>query len=165
MDILNSCRSPGFAAARSCPIRTHSQRLVVSFLGRYENRESKRSLPRKRIPAHAHTQGRFLLSHELARSESVQSRLPTFAGELDFGRVGATSATDLPMLWRTGVARKTWMLPASGPVITACLIPPEGELVELIESRKTARPFKTKGVAITSALIFHRNRRADPRIA
>jgi hypothetical protein len=31
---------------------------------------------------------------------------PTFAGELDFGCVGATSATDLPMLWFVGVARK-----------------------------------------------------------
>lgn len=39
---------------------------------------------------------------------------------------------------------------------TARLIPLEVELVELIERRKTARPFKTKGVAMMSALIFHR---------
>src|SRR5271166_1659214 len=39
---------------------------------------------------------------------------------------------------------------------TARLIPLEGELVELIERRETARPFKTKGVATMSALIFHR---------
>src|SRR5215472_3332863 len=35
-------------------------------------------------------------------------------GKLDFGRVGATSATDLSMLCLTGVAIKAWMLPASG---------------------------------------------------
>ena len=39
---------------------------------------------------------------------------------------------------------------------TARLIPLEGELVDLIERRNTARPFKAKGVAMMSALIFHR---------
>src|SRR6202035_3843194 len=39
----------------------------------------------------------------------------------DFGCVGATSATDLPMLWRAGVARKAWMLPAFGPLSTIAM--------------------------------------------
>src|SRR4029077_5921024 len=43
-----------------------------------------------------------------------------FAGKLDFGRVGATSATDLPMLWFTGVARKAWMLPRIRPAAHDC---------------------------------------------
>jgi hypothetical protein len=45
----------------------------------------------------------------------------TFAGKLDFGCVGATSATDKPMLACTGVARKAWMLPASGPLSTIAM--------------------------------------------
>ncbi len=40
-----------------------------------------------------------------------KSCLPTFAGELDFGRKGATSATDVPMLAFTGVNRMAWMSP------------------------------------------------------
>src|SRR5580692_5832921 len=47
--------------------------------------------------------------------------LLTFAGKLDFGRVGATSATDLPKLWCAGVARKAWILPASGPLSTIAM--------------------------------------------
>jgi integrase len=39
---------------------------------------------------------------------------------------------------------------------TARLIPLEGDLVELTERRKAARPFKVAGVVIMSALIFHR---------
>jgi integrase len=39
---------------------------------------------------------------------------------------------------------------------TARLVPLEGELVQLIERRKTARQFKTNGVVVMSALIFHR---------
>lgn len=39
---------------------------------------------------------------------------------------------------------------------TARLIPIEGELVELIERRKSMRPFKSKDVAMMSSLIFHR---------
>ena len=39
---------------------------------------------------------------------------------------------------------------------TARLIPLEGELVELAERRKTAKRFKIDGVAMMSALIFHR---------
>ena len=47
--------------------------------------------------------------------------LATFAGKLMFGRVGATSATEIPMLPFTGVARKAWMLPASGPLSTIAM--------------------------------------------
>src|SRR5436190_24213447 len=50
-----------------------------------------------------------------------KSCLPTFAGKLDFGRVGASSATDLPMLCLTGVAIKAWMLPISGPLCTIAM--------------------------------------------
>ncbi len=57
---------------------------------------------------------------------------PTFAGKLDFGRVGATSATDLPMLWFAGVARKAWMLPASGPLSTDCHARDLSALVDLV---------------------------------
>jgi len=39
---------------------------------------------------------------------------------------------------------------------TAQLIPLEGELVELIERRKVARPVKANGMTMMSALIFHR---------
>jgi integrase len=39
---------------------------------------------------------------------------------------------------------------------TARLIPLEGELVELIERRKTARPFEIQGMSMLSGLIFHR---------
>src|ERR1700693_2325881 len=46
---------------------------------------------------------------------------PAFAGKLDFGCVRATSATDLPMLCLTGVARKAWILPASGPLSTIAM--------------------------------------------
>src|SRR5215471_20124426 len=42
----------------------------------------------------------------------------TFAGKLDFGCVGATSATDVPTLALTGVARKAWVSPAWGPLST-----------------------------------------------
>jgi hypothetical protein len=46
---------------------------------------------------------------------------PTFAGKVIFGCVDATSATDLPMLALTGVARKAWMSPACGPVSTVAM--------------------------------------------
>ena len=39
---------------------------------------------------------------------------------------------------------------------TARLIPLEGELVDLVERRKTARQFKVDGLIMMSALIFHR---------
>src|SRR5260370_32251411 len=47
--------------------------------------------------------------------------LLTFAGKLDFGRVGATSATEWPMLWFTEVATKPWMLSASCPLRTIAI--------------------------------------------
>jgi hypothetical protein len=40
-----------------------------------------------------------------------KSGLPTFAGKLRFGCVGATSAIDLSILSSTGVARKAWISP------------------------------------------------------
>jgi len=39
---------------------------------------------------------------------------------------------------------------------TARLVPLEGELVQLIERRKTARQFKVNGLVMMSAVIFHR---------
>jgi hypothetical protein len=50
-----------------------------------------------------------------------KSWLPIVAGKLDFGRVGASSATDLPMLCVTGVAIKAWMLPICGPLCTIAM--------------------------------------------
>src|SRR5216683_2460296 len=48
-----------------------------------------------------------------------KSCLPTFAGKVIFGCVRATSATDVPTLSYTGVARKAWIsLPAFGPLST-----------------------------------------------
>src|SRR4029077_16557938 len=55
------------------------------------------------------------------RPNLCKCSLLTFAGKLDFGHVGATSATDLPMLWCAGVARKAWMLPASGPLLMSAM--------------------------------------------
>jgi hypothetical protein len=45
------------------------------------------------------------LSPESDESDLCKCCLPAFAGKLDFGCVSATSATDLPMLCLTGVAR------------------------------------------------------------
>ena len=53
--------------------------------------------------------------------ELGKSWLPIFAGKLDPGRVGSSSATDLPMLSFTGVARKAWTLPSSGPLRTVAM--------------------------------------------
>src|SRR6516164_1118323 len=44
-----------------------------------------------------------------------------FEGKLDPGRVGATSATDLPILSFTGVNRMAWILPSSGPLMTVAM--------------------------------------------
>jgi hypothetical protein len=57
--------------------------------------------------------------------------LPTFAGKVIFGCVRATSETDVPMLWFTGVARKAWTLPAFGPLSTVAM--PEICPLSLIE--------------------------------
>src|SRR5271163_1116240 len=46
-----------------------------------------------------------------------------FTGALDFGCVGTSSATDLPMLSFTGVNRMAWMLPSSGPLRTIAMAP------------------------------------------
>src|SRR5205085_9111896 len=50
-----------------------------------------------------------------------KSCLPTFAGRVIFGCVRATSATDVPMLSFTGVARKAWVSPACGPLSTVAM--------------------------------------------
>ena len=47
--------------------------------------------------------------------------LQTFAGKLDPGRVRATSATDVPILSFTGVNRRAWILPSSGPLMTVAI--------------------------------------------
>ena len=58
----------------------------------------------------------FPLLPESTEYESAQRLFGNIRGKLMFGRVGATSATEIPMLPFTGVARKAWMLPASGPL-------------------------------------------------
>src|SRR5215471_14669084 len=45
----------------------------------------------------------------------------TSPGKWEGGGVGATSATDLPTLAFTGVARKEWTLPTSGPLSTIAM--------------------------------------------
>ena len=59
--------------------------------------------------------------HEVDESESLQMLFANIRRQSGFRVVGATSATDMPMLWCTGVARKAWMLPASGPVSTVAM--------------------------------------------
>ena len=54
----------------------------------------------------------YCLSNRPRPSNLCKSCLPTFAGKLDFGCVGATSSIDLSILFSTGVARKAWVSPA-----------------------------------------------------
>ena len=49
------------------------------------------------------------------------SSLPEFAGKLDFGCAGATSAIDKPTGSFTGVARKAWVSPTCGPLSTVAI--------------------------------------------
>src|SRR5215471_9066746 len=69
----------------------------------------------------AHTQGNECLYRSNRGPRLRKSWLPTFAGKVIFGSVRATSATDLPTLAFTGVARKAWVSPACGPVSTVAI--------------------------------------------
>ena len=80
-----------------------------------------------------------------------ESWLLTFPGKLDFGHVGATSATDLPMLWCAGVARKAWMLPASGPLRTIAM--PEIWPRSLILLAMTAQRLELAGNSVLRSVI------------
>jgi hypothetical protein len=74
-----------------------------------------------------------------------------FAGKLDFGRVGATSATDLPMLWFAGVNRKAWMLPASGPLSTIAM--PEICPRSLISFAMVMKRLELAGIRVLRSVI------------
>jgi hypothetical protein len=74
---------------------------------------------------------------------------PAFAGKLDFGR--ATSATDLPMLWCAGVARKAWMFPASGPLTT--IVMPEICPRSLILLAMTGKRLELAGNSVLRSVI------------
>jgi hypothetical protein len=80
-----------------------------------------------------------------------KSWLPTFAGKLDFGRVGATSATDLPMLCLTGVAIKAWMLPLCGPLRTIAI--PEICPRSLILLAMTAKRLELAGNSVLRSVM------------
>src|SRR5580692_12470845 len=77
--------------------------------------------------------------------------LPIFAGKLDFGRVGATSATDWPTLWFAGVARKAWMLPASDPLRTIAI--PEICPRSLILLAMTAKRLELAGNSVLRSVM------------
>jgi hypothetical protein len=80
-----------------------------------------------------------------------KSCLLTFAGKLDFGCVGATSATDLPMLSFTGVARKAWMSPVWGPETTVAI--PEICPRSLILLAEIMKRLESAGISVLRSVI------------
>src|ERR1700719_4128937 len=64
---------------------------------------------------------KYLYRSNRSSPNLCKSCLLRFAGKLDFGCVGAMSATDLSILSFTGVARKAWMSPACGPLSTVAM--------------------------------------------
>src|SRR5215472_7530054 len=77
--------------------------------------------------------------------------LPRFSGKSGPGRVGATSATDVPTLAFTGVARKEWILPTSGPLRTVAM--PEICPRSLILLAMVAKRLESAGNSVLRSVI------------
>src|SRR5262249_17272148 len=102
--------------------------------------------------AHAHNQGNESCHRSNRPTPDLRkSWLPTFAGKVIFVSMRATSATDCPTLASTGVARKAWTLPASGPLSTIAM--PEICPRSLILLAMVAKRLESAGNSVLRSVI------------
>jgi hypothetical protein len=70
---------------------------------------------------------------------------------MDPGRVRATSATDVPILSFTGVNRRAWILPSSGPLMTVAI--PEICPRSLILLAAIMKRLESPGISVLRSVI------------